>query len=345
MESKKTATETKPITEIVNGNLLQYNPITGGWDTIFTAPKDIKDLSLSDQVNLEEKGYTVDENGNLIKAEVSASPEEIKTANKIITAINNIKQIKDWESYVGPIQGKFPALSKEHSDFKNEIIHLKNLLTVGNLGLMKGVLSETDVQILTGAASALSLTMSEERFKKELDAIQKIMSDKLNKVNTTSQTQSLDEYYQNNPAQQKQIEQLLKDNPDLGDEDILQLLNEGGGTFSQSGGGTLKATGSVSYRHNNPLNIKYGNFASKYGATEGQKATDGGKFAYFPDEATGLRAAKYLLRGNSYKNLTLEAAMRRWSGNGYGADVAPELKNKKISRNSYAVALGISMVL
>ena len=92
-----------------------------------------------------------------------------------------------------------------------------------------------------------------------------------------------------------------------------------------------KSGGSVSWRNNNPLNIKFGDFASKYGATAGTKATDGGVFANFPDIETGLRAAKELLRGSSYSNLTLDAAMRRWSGNGYGQDVtSKELWGKKI---------------
>lgn len=81
--------------------------------------------------------------------------------------------------------------------------------------------------------------------------------------------------------------------------------------------------GSVSFRNNNPLNIKYGNFAMAYGAEPSTKATDGGQFAKFPDVATGLQAAKDLLTASSYASLPLDQAMKRWSGNGYGADVAP----------------------
>jgi hypothetical protein len=94
----------------------------------------------------------------------------------------------------------------------------------------------------------------------------------------------------------------------------------------------VSGTGSVSFRHNNPLNIKYGEFATKYGATMGQKSTDGGSFALFPDVQTGIRAAKDLLKGSSYSGLSLEKAMRRWSGGGYGADVAPELKGKSTGK-------------
>jgi hypothetical protein len=86
--------------------------------------------------------------------------------------------------------------------------------------------------------------------------------------------------------------------------------------------------GSVSYRHNNPGNIKYGDFARRYGAQPGEPATDGGVFAMFPDSEVGKRAMADLLRGSSYRDLPLEAAMRRYSGGGYGADIDPSLGNK-----------------
>jgi len=89
-----------------------------------------------------------------------------------------------------------------------------------------------------------------------------------------------------------------------------------------------KTGGSVSWRNNNPLNIKFGDFSSKYGAVAGTEATDGGVFANFPSVEVGLQAARDLLKSASYRDLPLEQAMRRWSGNGYGADVAPEFTDK-----------------
>lgn len=87
--------------------------------------------------------------------------------------------------------------------------------------------------------------------------------------------------------------------------------------------GQVREGGTASWRNNNPLNIKYGKFAQGYGAGSGSAATDGGVFAAFPSEEAGLKAARDLLRAQSYTSLPLEKAMRRWSGNGYGADVAP----------------------
>jgi hypothetical protein len=94
-----------------------------------------------------------------------------------------------------------------------------------------------------------------------------------------------------------------------------------------------KFDGSISWRHNNPLNIKYGDFAKKYGATEGEEAIDDNDeshYALFPSEEVGLKAAKDLLSGSSYKDLLLDAAMKKWSNNGYGKEVALEFSDKKI---------------
>ena len=89
--------------------------------------------------------------------------------------------------------------------------------------------------------------------------------------------------------------------------------------------------GDIATTHNNAGNIKFGEFAKKYGATPGRQATDGGKFAHFPDIESGLQAQKDLLTSGSYKNLTVANAMKRWSNSGYGADLYPEVSNKKMT--------------
>jgi len=72
--------------------------------------------------------------------------------------------------------------------------------------------------------------------------------------------------------------------------------------------------GTASWRNNNPGNIKFGDFAKKYGAVQGTKATDGGYFAYFPDETTGAKARQDLLQTSRYTNLPLDYAMKVYSG-------------------------------
>lgn len=85
-------------------------------------------------------------------------------------------------------------------------------------------------------------------------------------------------------------------------------------------------------RNNNPFNIKFGNFAAKYGATkENKPALDGGSFATFSSPQVGFQAAKDLLLGKNYRNLTVDQAMKRWSNNGYGGNIFPEVANKRVA--------------
>lgn len=89
--------------------------------------------------------------------------------------------------------------------------------------------------------------------------------------------------------------------------------------------------GSIAVSHNNPGNIKFGKFAQSLGAQPGRPATDGGIFAVFPNLETGLAAQRRLLTSANYRNLTVNAAMKRWSNSGYGGEIYPAIANKKVS--------------
>ena len=137
---------------------------------------------------------------------------------------------------------------------------------------------------------------------------------------------SLQEYYQSNPAQQPKIEQIIRENPDLSDEDILQIV---GMSFNAGGAGTNRPQ-----RNNNPLNIKASDNTKTYAGvvgTDPSPATDGGKFLVFDSPQAGFDAAARLLKTSGYLNLTVDGAMKRWSNNGYGGEVAPAIKNKTIA--------------
>ena len=66
--------------------------------------------------------------------------------------------------------------------------------------------------------------------------------------------------------------------------------------------------GSRAWRNNNPGNLEYGKFARNNGAI----GTDG-RFAIFPDTATGFKAMASLLATNSYQKLTIEGAINRYA--------------------------------
>ena len=76
-------------------------------------------------------------------------------------------------------------------------------------------------------------------------------------------------------------------------------------------GSSRSNSGEISYTHNNPLNIHYGGFAQRYGGAKGS-VDAGGNVAMFPDLTTGIQAAKDLLFGPTYIDLTISEARNRW---------------------------------
>lgn len=73
--------------------------------------------------------------------------------------------------------------------------------------------------------------------------------------------------------------------------------------------------GSRPQRLNNPGDIEWGRFASGHGATRPEMLANGGagRFAYFPDAATGFAAMRALLQTSGYAGLTVSAALNRWA--------------------------------
>jgi len=82
--------------------------------------------------------------------------------------------------------------------------------------------------------------------------------------------------------------------------DILYIMNTGD-TICRSGG-------SRAWRNNNPGCLVYSKFTREKGALG-----KGGKFAVFPSEQTGRAALADLLRGDGYKNLSIERAIIKYA--------------------------------
>lgn len=65
---------------------------------------------------------------------------------------------------------------------------------------------------------------------------------------------------------------------------------------------------SISFRNNNPGNLRFSNFSIRHGAI---KESCG--FAFFPDYKTGFNALVALLKTKTYQKLTLADAMHRYA--------------------------------
>lgn len=125
-------------------------------------------------------------------------------------------------------------------------------------------------------------------------------------------------------------------------EAALRMPNPGGAIGARDKNGKTRGD-----RNNNPGNIEYGPFAIKMGAV----GTDG-RFAIFPDKATGQAAMDELLRKN-YAGLTLSQIQRKWVGNddprylaglekqtGLGAGDVPNMADPAVRA---AIAKGIAL--
>lgn len=79
-------------------------------------------------------------------------------------------------------------------------------------------------------------------------------------------------------------------------------------------------------RNNNPLNIKASDFTLGFSGVSGveqKPAEDGGNFLQFQSASSGFDAAKRLwTEGRAYKGVSVDTALKRWSGNGYGGALA-----------------------
>lgn len=86
---------------------------------------------------------------------------------------------------------------------------------------------------------------------------------------------------------------------------------------------------------NNPFNIKAGGQTTQYidqgKASMGRAAPDGGNFLTFKDRNDAVSAAQDLLfKSGVYKGLTVDSALKKWSNNGYGGNVIPDLASMNI---------------
>jgi hypothetical protein len=134
------------------------------------------------------------------------------------------------------------------------------------------------------------------------------------------------------------------DASDLSEEEYQQAIHDGyqaqdGPTSFNSVGGDTKQASNRPTRNNNPMNIKASAATSTYPGVVGfdpSPAADGGKFLTFASPKDGFNAAKRLITSSGYANLPVDAALRRWSNNGYGAEIAPSLKGKTIKALSPA---------
>lgn len=117
---------------------------------------------------------------------------KVEMAAETKRLIDEILQDEDAiRSAVGPVSSQLPTVFSSTAEAENKIRRLRNLATAGNLKLMSGVLSESDIQILADLAGGqYDLTRGDEMFINDLKRAQQSMNKTLFNQNAPQPIQS-----------------------------------------------------------------------------------------------------------------------------------------------------------
>lgn len=98
--------------------------------------------------------------------EVEAQAQQ---TSDILSLIENLRSNQDvLANAVGPVSSRLPTLRGDTADFETRFNNLVALLTVDNLALLKGPMSDKDIEFIKQASSGLSTSMSEKGFNERL---------------------------------------------------------------------------------------------------------------------------------------------------------------------------------
>lgn len=178
--------------------------IANGTFQIKDVPKELQ----SSVLNLMNTTGTVDPTTK------SKTQADIKLAGNIFELIND-PALGASTGFFGSRLPSLKTLTGATTDFKRSFEQIKSALTVGNLGLMSGVLSETDVQILANEATKLNLDLSKDEFIKEAKNLHSFYVSKVLEkpfVDLDTKKQVL-------------TDKILLDDPKKTDEEIQQEVN------------------------------------------------------------------------------------------------------------------------
>jgi hypothetical protein len=135
---------------------------------------------------------------------------------------------------------------------------------------------------------------------------------------------TLEEYYQANEDEQPAIETLINENPNLSNEEILQILNSSDDADEVAI--AIPETSRLAYVNNNPGNLR---FAGQAGAVPGE-----GGFAYFSSPYAGYKALEKQMRLDADRGLTLRQLIEKYA--------PPEENDTELYIQQIANQLGVS---
>lgn len=195
-----------------------------------------------------------------------SNDEKKKKADDIIAAIDLIYSDKNLSNAIGSKSSQTPQWLRtgKRNAVDGLIDSLVTNLAIDNLGILKGPMSDKDIEFIKQASTnGLRKDTDLKTFKKRLDEI-KTRFDTI-KVKIEKE------------------KQIRTENPELTDDEIYQIIN--GESFNGVGSDTKKATSMRTDRHNNPAAFTV-DIAKQAGLVLGKDYTVGDPFPNNPNLKT-----------------------------------------------------------
>ena len=234
-------------------------------------------------VKINGEDYLDNGNGTYSKPtlpDATPSSEKVDKANSIVTSIDAILNNKNLSKAIGPQSSRVPELirSGARNDVDAAIDQLIAGIAIENLGLLKGPMSDKDVEFIKQASSGLKKNMSEQGFKDQLKLLQNKFQDIANKASSETSSGL-------SSSEQQSVNQMRAEG--LSDSDIQTILGKPL-SFNSPG------TGNRPQRNNNPGNVKSSGVTSQFAAkrADGRPLTDEQGHLVFASAEDGWNALK-----------------------------------------------------
>ena len=102
--------------------------------------------------------------------------EAVDTAREVKRIAGALRAHPGLNGAFGVVSSRMPTVMQSTADAETLLSSLQGLLTIENMGKMKGVLSDADMRILRQASTTLDAKMSEPAARAELTRLEQVMS-------------------------------------------------------------------------------------------------------------------------------------------------------------------------
>ena len=109
-------------------------------------------------------------------AQPTNTAEAVDTAREVQRIARSLRTHEGLPGTFGVVSARMPTMRQSTADAETLLNSLQGLLTIENMGKMKGVLSDADMRILRQASTTLDAKMSEPAARAELLRLERVMS-------------------------------------------------------------------------------------------------------------------------------------------------------------------------